>query len=745
MAKLTAEQKAKLKSLPIQGYMDWKGIKYVKESATSLRGVEHDSLVVRTNRNQFVWNSTGYSGDLVNFIHYYELGKGDADSKSEALKRRMAYGRYVQGEHIDVAKVYQAKPNHVFDWQKIRKSSDVRDAKEYLVKERRLNEKFVNKLFEQGQVFQGVGFNYEGTQQAGPVLFPWKDVDGKVVGADKQGTTQDFNHFSKRGTLKQIIGGSNTRTGYNLGFGKGNETLVLFESPIDLLSYAQQNHAQLTKENARLLSVSGTDAKRGGFVINDYFAAKKGNFNKIILATDKDLAGCKAADFYRHFHFRNPLTKKELTVVRHVPKYGKDWNEQLQHGETGFDEWSMDKNEEYLKQLQMYQDEQADQSNIKQLERQPSKQASQLTSVGQKPSWQQKKKLTPAERKAANRAKNKAIIDQAVQQIRSYNDDPQELKKLLDFTAKGLQYSARNTLLIYGQKNDATLIKGYNQWKEAGIQVNKGEKGIRIFGHPVETKTIVTQDGQLIPWKDASPEQKELANAKKLPVQNRNFYPAEAVFDITQTNARPEQLPKLLPNRPLDLKTEQNPAQLKKAYQALTKYASQLGVEVLPASPQIDQYLHEKQLTANGAAKGAYMQSRKEPSKQQIVLRSDLTPTDRVHTLAHEVAHAKLHGQQRQSAWPTEIKEIQAEMSSYVVSKSLGIDPGEQSIRYMANWSDQLKKIPAKDFGKVMNQTVSASTGVTQFLNQHLQEPQVKQVAQQKQSQQQVQSSHRSR
>lgn len=315
----------------------------------------------------------------------------------------------------------------------------------------------------------------------------------------------------------------------------------------------------------------------------------------------------------------------------------------------------------------------------------------------------------------------------------------------MDFTAKGLQYSARNTLLIYGQKPEATLVKGYNQWQENGIQVNKGEQGIRIFGHPTELKTIVTYDGEMVPWKDATAEQKEQANAKKLTVHNRNFYPTEAVFDVRQTNATPEQLPKLLPNRPLNLKTEKNAAQLDKSYQVLSKYASQLGVEVLPVSPQIDQYLHEHQLTANGAAKGAFMQSKTDPNKKQIVLRSDLTPTDRVHTLAHEVAHAKLHSQQRQSAWPTEIKEVQAEMSSYVVSKSLGIDPGDRSISYMAKWSDKMKKVPEKDFGKVMNQTISASTEVTQFLDQHLQAPQVKQMAQQKQVQQQTQTMQRSR
>ncbi|MFH0349208.1 ArdC-like ssDNA-binding domain-containing protein [Leuconostoc citreum] len=63
-------------------------------------------------------------------------------------------------------------------------------------------------------------------------------------------------------------------------------------------------------------------------------------------------------------------------------------------------------------------------------------------------------------------------------------------------------------MLIQLQKPDATLLKGYKQWSADGIQVNKGETGIKIFGAPVDLKTIIDINGERIRWADATPEQK---------------------------------------------------------------------------------------------------------------------------------------------------------------------------------------------------------------------------------------------
>ena len=88
---LSQHDKAVLKSLPIQGYLDWRGIDYVRVSANELRLVDHDSLVIRTNRNQYFWNSRNVKGDLVSFIANYELGnKPKPGLMKEAWARRFA-------------------------------------------------------------------------------------------------------------------------------------------------------------------------------------------------------------------------------------------------------------------------------------------------------------------------------------------------------------------------------------------------------------------------------------------------------------------------------------------------------------------------------------------------------------------------------------------------------------------------------------------------------------------------------
>ena len=42
-------------------------------------------------------------------------------------------------------------------------------------------------------------------------------------------------------------------------------------------------------------------------------------------------------------------------------------------------------------------------------------------------------------------------------------------------------YSMNNALLIFAQNPNATYVKGYEQWKDFGRQVNKGEKGMQVI------------------------------------------------------------------------------------------------------------------------------------------------------------------------------------------------------------------------------------------------------------------------
>ena len=55
-------------------------------------------------------------------------------------------------------------------------------------------------------------------------------------------------------------------------------------------------------------------------------------------------------------------------------------------------------------------------------------------------------------------------------------------KKYLATMSKFHNYSFNNTMLIAMQKPDASLVAGYNTWKNKFERnVNRGEKGIQIF------------------------------------------------------------------------------------------------------------------------------------------------------------------------------------------------------------------------------------------------------------------------
>ncbi|WP_349533745.1 toprim domain-containing protein [Leuconostoc citreum] len=732
---ITKEERAELKKLPIQGYCDWKNIPYTKTSASELRMVDHDSLVVRPKMNLFVWNSTGIKGDLVDFIHYYELGKSEGDSKGEAIRQQLAYARYVKGSDIDIDKLYQNnKQNYQFDYKKVYRTKETNVAKDYLVNQRQLSPQFVDNLIKRGDVAQGSRYQENNAWHENSVIFPWKDVNGKIVGADRQGTEQDFEHYQKRGSSKKVIAGSDTNTGYNLSFGKGDQTLVLFESSVDLLSYAQQNYPALKKNNATLLSVSGTDAKRGAQFLNDSIAAKQARFNKIIVAFDNDKAGFKAANFYDRHTYRNPITSETIIAERQIPLKGKDWNEQLKAGVTDFKTLSMTESTKRLEQLEVFGERPVSHQKVSPTDTQVSNVVANKNEAPNKHDAKKTQKMTKSQRRHENATKNKALIKEAMNKVTQYQQDTKALQSLLDFTANGLNYSARNSMIMKLQRPDATLVKGYKQWAADGIQVNKGEKGMKIFGAPVDLKTIINTNGERIFWQDATPEQKQLANGKQLEVQTIKHYPIETVFDVRQTNATLDQIPKLLPNRPIDLTTDKSPIHLDNAYKSLKKYADDMKVTVYDQG--VDDQLINRPMTWQGQAKGAFTQMKADPSKRFIFLRSDLTPTDKIHTLAHELAHAKLHHSQAKNNWPKAIKETQAELSSYVITKNLGIDPGQKSVEYIANWSNKLKALDAKNTGKIFNQALQASTDVTQYLSQNLSQGEIKQVTQQKQSKQ---------
>ena len=122
-------------------------------------------------------------------------------------------------------------------------------------------------------------------------------------------------------------------------------------------------------------------------------------------------------------------------------------------------------------------------------------------------------------------------------------------------------------------------------------------------------------------------------------------------------------------------------------YEALKAVSQRNNITVHERTPEEDKELR--------GAKGYYSRAfDKENPKGFIVMRSDLSPTEKVSVLLHEMSHSELHGNltalaQRmgEDKIPSSMREIQAEAVAYVVGKDYGIETSTSSFQYLAHYT----------------------------------------------------------
>ena len=291
------------------------------------------------------------------------------------------------------------------------------------------------------------------------------------------------------------------------------------------------------------------------------------------------------------------------------------------------------------------------------------------------------------------------------------------------------RYSVNNTMLIYMQKPDATLVAGYNKWKnQFERHVKKGEHGITIiaptpFKKKIEEQKLdpdtkapmLDQDGKVIM------EEKEI----EIPM----FRPVK-VFDISQTDGKP--LPELAASLSGNVQNYE-------VFMEALRRSAPVPIEFEPMDANMDGYFSSDQ--------------------QRIAIREGMSEVQTVSAAVHETAHSKLHDPKRaepeptwkvvmvsdggtkrdfsqgfateaeaeqfaadadwrfvdenQFEWRLEVEEdhsaevqaakdrhteeVQAESISYAVCQYYGIQTGENSFGYIASWSQgkELKELRA--------------------------------------------------
>ena len=210
-------------------------------------------------------------------------------------------------------------------------------------------------------------------------------------------------------------------------------------------------------------------------------------------------------------------------------------------------------------------------------------------------------------------------------------------------------YSFWNTLAIFTQRPDATLLAGFQQWRKLGRHVLKGEHGIAILAPIVR---ILDPTDNL---STTVPDEK---------VRRCVGFKVVHVFDVAQTDGDP------LPDAPTpETVAGDGPAWL---WHALAAQITAAGFH-LERGP-----LPEPWSDANGVTM---------LDDRRVIVRHDLPDAQAIKTCAHELAHVLLHTDPT-CPQPRPVREVEAESVAFVVcSAAAGMDTAGYSFPYVAHWS----------------------------------------------------------
>ncbi|OUB02652.1 hypothetical protein BK709_26005 [Bacillus thuringiensis serovar shandongiensis] len=260
-----------------------------------------------------------------------------------------------------------------------------------------------------------------------------------------------------------------------------------------------------------------------------------------------------------------------------------------------------------------------------------------------------------------------ALTKKMEKSVEGYFRTPGDLKEYLTFMAKFYHYSPSNISLIQSQFEGASAVGSFSFWKEKGFAVKKGEKGIQIL---VPNRTVAKFKDKEGTWKTvtkASEQEKKQIESKSVEVKpGRLYFAVGHVFDVSQTNAKAEDLPRIFPNRWL----EGSVTDYQSLYKGMEAIAEKNGVKIIAPKAEL------------GVSKGVSYTLTKE-----VALNPRNSELQNVKTLLHELAHAKLHTAETHMNYTAPEKEFQAEMTAYAVSSYFGIDTSEYSLGYLASWT----------------------------------------------------------
>lgn len=261
--------------------------------------------------------------------------------------------------------------------------------------------------------------------------------------------------------------------------------------------------------------------------------------------------------------------------------------------------------------------------------------------------------------KAAARQQQEAMQKQMQETLKAvidtYHENPALITELLAFRDKFYRYSVKNTMLIQSQNPYSTYIASFNDWKNKGYSVRKGEKGLKIYV-PVKTTFFnVETDGKKVTKQisEATQEEKEKIRAGEYKTYEKKSYRLGTVFDISQTTCPPEDYPKIYQMG----YSSQSQAEI---YDILKKFNQEVqGVSVGEAD------------LSSISLRGTYA-----PGQKAITISDRLQDTQKLDTLIHEMGHAIMeeHRKQHPKEVHTAVSELEADAVSIMLQTHMGLE-----------------------------------------------------------------------
>ena len=221
-----------------------------------------------------------------------------------------------------------------------------------------------------------------------------------------------------------------------------------------------------------------------------------------------------------------------------------------------------------------------------------------------------------AENKPTNRERLQEItagIEQGIKEL----FESEKYMRYLSVMSKFHRYSVNNTMLIYMQKPEATLVAGFNKWKnQFARHVKKGEHGITIIAPTPYKKKIeeMKRDPDThAPILDA--DGKAVMEEKEIEIPM--FRPVK-VFDVSQTDGKP--LPELSSSLSGTVPHYE-------AFLEALRRSAPVPIEFEPMAANTDGYFS--------------------PDQQRIAIREGMSEVQTVSATVHEIAHSKIHNQKK--------------------------------------------------------------------------------------------------